>query len=201
MAWRRSGDKPLSEPMIIIYRRIYASLGLNELTCLCNSSYPYCFHPTYTHDIYLIYIYIYYIYIVWLYVYTYDFGMLLDAGGTCNNRFLYHFDSIHMVNRLSIETRSALFVILNGICLVPQHISPAKIYMCIYGSCLHAHDHPVTDKWPQQYTYTWDEWVWNYGVAFLKERRKMPDSSRCIPVTCRHRPARQTATTLHNYIK
>ena len=31
MAWRRSGDKPLSEPMIV-YWRIYASLGLNELT-------------------------------------------------------------------------------------------------------------------------------------------------------------------------
>ena len=30
MAWRRPGDKPLSEPMIL-YRRIYASLGLNEL--------------------------------------------------------------------------------------------------------------------------------------------------------------------------
>ena len=30
MAWRRPGDKPLSEPMIV-YRRIYASLGLNEL--------------------------------------------------------------------------------------------------------------------------------------------------------------------------
>ena len=30
MAWRRSGDKPLTEPMID-YRHIYASLGLNEL--------------------------------------------------------------------------------------------------------------------------------------------------------------------------
>ena len=30
MAWRRTGDKPLSEPMIV-YWRIYASLGLNEL--------------------------------------------------------------------------------------------------------------------------------------------------------------------------
>ena len=29
MAWRRSGEKPLSEPMIV-YWRIYASLGLNE---------------------------------------------------------------------------------------------------------------------------------------------------------------------------
>ena len=32
MAWRRPGDKPLSEPTILDYRRIYASLGLNELT-------------------------------------------------------------------------------------------------------------------------------------------------------------------------
>ena len=30
MAWRRSGHKPLSEP-IIVYWRIYASLGLNKL--------------------------------------------------------------------------------------------------------------------------------------------------------------------------
>ena len=30
MAWRRPGDKPLSEPMMVL-RRIYASLGLNEL--------------------------------------------------------------------------------------------------------------------------------------------------------------------------
>ena len=38
MAWRRAGDKPLSEPMMVsllthICVRIYASLGLNELTC------------------------------------------------------------------------------------------------------------------------------------------------------------------------
>ena len=31
MAWRRSGNKPLSEPMILVYWRIYASSGLNEL--------------------------------------------------------------------------------------------------------------------------------------------------------------------------
>ena len=32
MAWRRPGDKPLSEPMMVrLYIRIYASLGLNEL--------------------------------------------------------------------------------------------------------------------------------------------------------------------------
>ena len=34
MAWRRWGDKPLSEPMMVDYRRIYASLGLNELSKL-----------------------------------------------------------------------------------------------------------------------------------------------------------------------
>ena len=32
MAWRLSGDKPLSEPMMHSTWRIYASLGLNELT-------------------------------------------------------------------------------------------------------------------------------------------------------------------------
>ena len=32
MAWRRPGDKPLSEPRMEIYWRIYASLGLNELS-------------------------------------------------------------------------------------------------------------------------------------------------------------------------
>ena len=33
MAWRRPGDKPLSEPVMVQveYRRIYASFGLNEL--------------------------------------------------------------------------------------------------------------------------------------------------------------------------
>ena len=30
MAWRRPGDKPLCEPMMVIY--IYMPLGLNELT-------------------------------------------------------------------------------------------------------------------------------------------------------------------------
>ena len=34
MAWRRSGDKPLSEPMMVSLQTHidYASLGLNELT-------------------------------------------------------------------------------------------------------------------------------------------------------------------------
>ena len=32
MAWRRSGDKPLSEQWWSVYWRIYASLGLDELT-------------------------------------------------------------------------------------------------------------------------------------------------------------------------
>ena len=31
MAWRRLGDKPLSEQFWLVYWRIYASLGLNEL--------------------------------------------------------------------------------------------------------------------------------------------------------------------------
>ena len=31
MAWHRSGDKPLSEPMFLSYWRIYVSLGLSEL--------------------------------------------------------------------------------------------------------------------------------------------------------------------------
>ena len=31
MAWRRLGDKPLSEPMMVSYWRIYASRGLSEL--------------------------------------------------------------------------------------------------------------------------------------------------------------------------
>ena len=34
MAWRRPGDKPLSEPKMGIYWRIYASLGLNEILYL-----------------------------------------------------------------------------------------------------------------------------------------------------------------------
>ena len=32
MAWRRLGGKPLSELMMVRLRRIYVSLGLNELT-------------------------------------------------------------------------------------------------------------------------------------------------------------------------
>ena len=31
MAWCRPGDKPLSEPILLVYWRIHASLGLNEL--------------------------------------------------------------------------------------------------------------------------------------------------------------------------
>ena len=31
MAWRRPGDKPLSEPTWLVHWRIYASLGLSEL--------------------------------------------------------------------------------------------------------------------------------------------------------------------------
>ena len=41
MAWRRPGDKPLSEPMLVSWR-IYASLGLNELSLFtgCTKSSP-----------------------------------------------------------------------------------------------------------------------------------------------------------------
>ena len=39
MAWRRPGDKPLSEPMIV-YWRIYALLGLNELMTLSAQNSP-----------------------------------------------------------------------------------------------------------------------------------------------------------------
>ena len=40
MAWRRPGDKPLSEPMMVSLPMIYASLGLNELThfTICTST-------------------------------------------------------------------------------------------------------------------------------------------------------------------
>ena len=31
MVWRRPGDKPLSEPMMVSFLRWYASLGINEL--------------------------------------------------------------------------------------------------------------------------------------------------------------------------
>ena len=31
MAWRQPGDKPLSEPCLLVYWCIYASLSLNEL--------------------------------------------------------------------------------------------------------------------------------------------------------------------------
>ena len=34
MAWHRPGDKPLSEPMMVVYWRKYAFLGLNELRVL-----------------------------------------------------------------------------------------------------------------------------------------------------------------------
>ena len=32
VTWRRPGDKPFSEAMMVDYRRIYASLGPNELS-------------------------------------------------------------------------------------------------------------------------------------------------------------------------
>ena len=34
MAWRRTGDKPLSEPMLASLLTQYVSLGLNELKCV-----------------------------------------------------------------------------------------------------------------------------------------------------------------------
>ena len=34
MAWRLPGDKPSSEPMVVSYWHIYASLGLNEFRCI-----------------------------------------------------------------------------------------------------------------------------------------------------------------------
>ena len=37
MAWCHSGDKPLSEPMMLVYQHIYASLSLNELSININS--------------------------------------------------------------------------------------------------------------------------------------------------------------------
>ena len=45
MAWRRPGDKPLSEPIVVNLWRINASLGLNELikaeSCVDIITYPY----------------------------------------------------------------------------------------------------------------------------------------------------------------
>ena len=37
MTWHRPGNKPLSEPMMVslVYRRIYASLGPNDLMACC----------------------------------------------------------------------------------------------------------------------------------------------------------------------
>ena len=35
MAWRLTGDKPLSEPMIAYFSDTYASLDLNELKQTC----------------------------------------------------------------------------------------------------------------------------------------------------------------------
>ena len=39
IVWCGLGDKPLSEPIMVIYWRIYASLGLNELMII--SSYVF----------------------------------------------------------------------------------------------------------------------------------------------------------------
>ena len=37
-AWRRPGDKPLSDPMMVSLLRIYALLGLNELRLRYNQN-------------------------------------------------------------------------------------------------------------------------------------------------------------------
>ena len=39
MAWRRSGDKPLFEPMMVNYWSIYAPLGLNEYFFFIGSNF------------------------------------------------------------------------------------------------------------------------------------------------------------------
>ena len=36
-AWHRSGDKPLFEPIVLSFLRIYTSLGLNELSIISKS--------------------------------------------------------------------------------------------------------------------------------------------------------------------
>ena len=42
MAWRHSGDKPLSEPMMVgLPTHIYTSLGLNELTLKPSDTYTH----------------------------------------------------------------------------------------------------------------------------------------------------------------
>ena len=42
MAWRRTGDKSLSEPWWLVYWHIYASLGLNELIVAWISNQTQC---------------------------------------------------------------------------------------------------------------------------------------------------------------
>ena len=60
MAWRRPGDKPLSEPMMVSLLSIYASLGLNDLKRL--TEWPWtmpwtitvqyrCYRPTDHNDV------------------------------------------------------------------------------------------------------------------------------------------------------
>ena len=39
MAWRWTGDKPLSEPMMSQFNDAYASLGLNELNSNLETNY------------------------------------------------------------------------------------------------------------------------------------------------------------------
>ena len=55
MAWCRSDDKPLSEPWWLVYWRIYASLGLNELKMqIANFSIKYHMCMTSISAVYLI---------------------------------------------------------------------------------------------------------------------------------------------------
>ena len=47
MAWRRSGDKPLSEPMMVsLPTHIYASLGLNEAVVNIGEDFEFCLITT-----------------------------------------------------------------------------------------------------------------------------------------------------------
>ena len=52
MAWRRAGDRPLSEPMMArLPTHIYASLGLNELTLKTGGKWTHLTTPSEQHSI------------------------------------------------------------------------------------------------------------------------------------------------------
>ena len=88
MAWRRSGDKPLSGPMWLDYRRIYASIGLNELI-LKTYMYINQLWTLITKILYMIFMYLtYYAYTVYnIHVYTLDLAtlLLISYRWTCLN--------------------------------------------------------------------------------------------------------------------